>query len=271
MLGRVEEALAQADDGVRRARHHGQADQLRLWCTARCRIYLDAGRLGDARAEAEAVLAMSDELGPGNFDDITARYVLGRVALHTGDPEELARGEEFAVSIMRVEAGQIRRAGAWLAAQAAAEGGDHARAMELTTEAAGSYRRPACALSCPADPADEVALVRLALRAGDRGRAVLVTEFSETRVRDRLKGLGERRPRAVSGRPTAGWESLTASELQIVRLVAGGATNKQVADRLYLSPHTVSTHLWHAFTKLGISSRVELTRLVLEHEAACHN
>ncbi|MEV4012529.1 helix-turn-helix transcriptional regulator [Nonomuraea angiospora] len=74
----------------------------------------------------------------------------------------------------------------------------------------------------------------------------------------------------MSGRPTAGWDSLTASELQIVRLVAGGATNKQVADRLYLSPHTVSTHLWHAFTKLGISSRVELTRLVLEHEAACH-
>jgi hypothetical protein len=36
-------------------------------------------------------------------------------------------------------------------------------------------------------------------------------------------------------------------------------------------PHTVGTHLWHAFTKLGISSRVELTRLVLEHEAACHN
>jgi DNA-binding CsgD family transcriptional regulator len=346
MLGRVEEALAQADDGVRRARHHGQADQLRLWCMARCRIYLDAGRLGDARAEAEAVLAMSDELGPGNFDDITARYVLGRVALNTGDPEELARGEEFAASIMRVEAGQIRRAGAWLAAQVAAEGGDHARAMELTTEAAGSYHRPASALSCPADPADEVALVRLALRAGDRSRAVLVTEFAETRhrlnadipifaatalharalvdgddalldravelygdiprplvlaaaledtgtvghldtalrlyeqaeaehdatrVRDRLKGLGERRSRAVSGRPTAGWDSLTASELQIIRLVAGGATNKQVADRLYLSPHTVSTHLWHAFTKLGVSSRVELTRLVLEHEAVCHN
>ncbi|MEV0232816.1 LuxR C-terminal-related transcriptional regulator [Nonomuraea sp. NPDC050786] len=96
-------------------------------------------------------------------------------------------------------------------------------------------------------------------------------EHDATRVRDRLKGLGERRSRAGSGRPTAGWDSLTASELQIVRLVAGGATNKQVADRLYLSPHTVSTHRWHAFTKLGISSRVELTGLVLEHEAACHN
>ncbi|MGW7477063.1 response regulator transcription factor [Nonomuraea muscovyensis] len=57
-----------------------------------------------------------------------------------------------------------------------------------------------------------------------------------------------------------------------MRLLAGGATTtKQVADQLYLSPHTVSTHLWHAFTKLGISSRVELTRVLLEHEAACHS
>ncbi|SNT55702.1 regulatory protein, luxR family [Streptosporangium subroseum] len=342
-LGRVEEALEEAADGVRKAQHQGQANLLRLWGRVRCRVYLDAGRLCDARAEAEAVLAMSDELGPGDFDDITARYVLGRVALHTGDPRELARGREFADAIMRVEAGQIRRAGAWLAAQVAADGGDHTRAMELTAEAARSYHRPTSSLSCPADPADEPVLVRMALRAGDRARATLVTEFAEirhhnnpgipiyaatalharalvdgdadllvraveryreiprplvlagaledtgtipnldaalrlyeqseaehdaARVRDRLKGMGERRSRAVSGRPTEGWDSLTASELQIVRLVAGGATNKQVADQLFLSPHTVSTHLWHAFTKLGISSRVELTRLVLEHDSA---
>ncbi|MFF5107526.1 helix-turn-helix transcriptional regulator [Streptosporangium sp. NPDC000509] len=74
----------------------------------------------------------------------------------------------------------------------------------------------------------------------------------------------------MSGRPTAGWDSLTASEMQVIRLVAGGATDKQVADRLYLSPYTVSTHLRHAFTKLGIGSRVELTELLLEHEVACH-
>ncbi|MFI6324395.1 response regulator transcription factor [Nonomuraea sp. NPDC050556] len=78
------------------------------------------------------------------------------------------------------------------------------------------------------------------------------------RVRDRLKGMGDRRPRS-----TPGWDGLTESELRIVRLVAGGATNKQVADRLFLSPHTVGTHLGHAFCKLGIGSRVELTRIVL--------
>jgi DNA-binding CsgD family transcriptional regulator len=48
----------------------------------------------------------------------------------------------------------------------------------------------------------------------------------------------------------------------VVRLVAEGRTNQQVATRLFVSPHTVNTHLRNAFTKLGVRSRVELARLV---------
>ena len=44
----------------------------------------------------------------------------------------------------------------------------------------------------------------------------------------------------------------------MVSLVAQGATNREVAERLYLSPYTVNSHLRHVFTKLGIRSRVEL-------------
>jgi DNA-binding CsgD family transcriptional regulator len=40
-----------------------------------------------------------------------------------------------------------------------------------------------------------------------------------------------------------------------------------VAARLYLSVNTVNTHLRHAFAKLGIRSRVELTRVVMQHDA----
>ncbi len=54
---------------------------------------------------------------------------------------------------------------------------------------------------------------------------------------------------------------MTASELAVARLVADGLTNREVADRLFLSPHTVNSHLRHVFTKLGINSRVELARL----------
>ena len=52
----------------------------------------------------------------------------------------------------------------------------------------------------------------------------------------------------------------------MVRLVADGLPNREVAERLYISPHTVSGHLRHAFEKLGISSRVALSRLAVEHQ-----
>jgi DNA-binding CsgD family transcriptional regulator len=54
---------------------------------------------------------------------------------------------------------------------------------------------------------------------------------------------------------------LTESELAVVRLVARGLTNREVADRLFVSPHTVGQHLRHVFAKLDINSRVELARL----------
>jgi DNA-binding CsgD family transcriptional regulator len=65
-----------------------------------------------------------------------------------------------------------------------------------------------------------------------------------------------------------GWNALSPAELQVVRLVADGGTNRAIAERLFLSPHTVSSHLRHAFTKLAITSRVELTRIVLAHDSA---
>ncbi len=58
---------------------------------------------------------------------------------------------------------------------------------------------------------------------------------------------------------------MTKSELAIAQLVANGLTNRQVADRLFLSPHTVNTHLRGVFAKLGVNSRVDLTRLATEH------
>src|SRR5262249_60393958 len=84
------------------------------------------------------------------------------------------------------------------------------------------------------------------------------------RLEQRLRTLGvRRRPRRAPGGSRLGPASLTESELRVVGLVAEGLTNRTIAERLFLSPHTVDAHLRHAFTKLGVSSRVELTRAVL--------
>jgi DNA-binding CsgD family transcriptional regulator len=64
------------------------------------------------------------------------------------------------------------------------------------------------------------------------------------------------RTRMPSRAPDAG--ALTPQELQIARLAASGMTNKQIAERLFLSPRTVGGHLYQIFPKLGITTRAGL-------------
>lgn len=73
--------------------------------------------------------------------------------------------------------------------------------------------------------------------------------------------------RARPARARHGWPSLTPAELRVARLVALGLSNRAVARELVVSPHTVDSHLRHAFAKLGVASRVQLTRHVLLNDA----
>jgi DNA-binding CsgD family transcriptional regulator len=86
------------------------------------------------------------------------------------------------------------------------------------------------------------------------------------RVRGALRALGVRKRQGTVARPAHGWGSLTAAELAVARVVTEGRTNREASEQLCLSPDTINTHLRHAFTKLGIRSRVELARAVMAHE-----
>ena len=81
------------------------------------------------------------------------------------------------------------------------------------------------------------------------------------RVRSRLRALGVRRRLVAERHRGSGWSAMTDSELSVARLVAEGLTNREVAERLFVSHHTVSAHLRHVFAKLNVNSRVELTRI----------
>jgi len=70
------------------------------------------------------------------------------------------------------------------------------------------------------------------------------------------------------GRATFGWSSLTPTERSVMDLVAAGLTNRQIAERLFLSRHTVGFHLRSIFRKLDVNSRVDLTRLVVQRAAS---
>jgi DNA-binding CsgD family transcriptional regulator len=69
-------------------------------------------------------------------------------------------------------------------------------------------------------------------------------------------------------RATFGWASLTESERQVAELVARGHSNKEIGLRLYMSHRTVGSHLYRIFPKLGLRSRVELARIVVERSIA---
>ncbi|MFL5655871.1 MAG: LuxR C-terminal-related transcriptional regulator, partial [Ktedonobacteraceae bacterium] len=65
--------------------------------------------------------------------------------------------------------------------------------------------------------------------------------------------------------PKASTYGLTAREFEVLRLVAQGLTDPQVAEKLVISPHTVNSHLKAIYGKLGVSSRSAATRYAIEH------
>ncbi|WP_067703621.1 helix-turn-helix transcriptional regulator [Nocardia jejuensis] len=96
--------------------------------------------------------------------------------------------------------------------------------------------------------------LRKALDTFDRLGAALWADRARVELRAAGEGSVPEPEDDVSAR-------LTPQELQVVRLAAHGATNKEIAAQLFLSPKTVGHHLYRAFPKLGVSNRVELARL----------
>jgi DNA-binding NarL/FixJ family response regulator len=75
----------------------------------------------------------------------------------------------------------------------------------------------------------------------------------------RVEALAQKVAAAPAGR-------LTARELEVLRLVAAGKTNRAIATDLFLSEKTVARHVSNIFTKLGLSSRSAATAYAFEHD-----
>ncbi|WLW52465.1 helix-turn-helix transcriptional regulator [Streptomyces sp. YU58] len=196
------------------------------------RLALRAGRRPQAEAAAAAAAGLAGREGSTECAAAAAQHA-----------EALLRGGRHGGRLLRDAVEKYRVAGlrplALAAAledagQAAQSGGSVAQALADYREAAAGYE------ACGA------------------------VQDSE-RVLRAVRALGARNA-ATAPAPKSGWAALTSAELRVARLVAEGLTNRAAAERLFLSPHTVDTHLRHVFAKLAVSSRVELTRLVVLHE-----
>jgi DNA-binding CsgD family transcriptional regulator len=87
----------------------------------------------------------------------------------------------------------------------------------------------------------------------------LSASWDLARAAARLRSLGVRPGRrGPRKRPKSGWDSLTATELTVVRLITEGLSNPEIAERMFISRGTVHTHVSHILAKLGLGSRVAL-------------
>ena len=143
-----------------------------------------------------------------------------------------------------------------------------AQALLAAADVLHSSSRPLLYAAAAEDAGAELARTDRADKAVDQLNAAFDTYMEHEALADarrvgrELRRLGVERRIISQPRAKTGWDSLTDSELKVVNLIAQGATNGSVAQRLHISPHTVRAHLRNAFAKLGVGSRVELSQLV---------
>jgi predicted ATPase/class 3 adenylate cyclase/DNA-binding CsgD family transcriptional regulator len=195
---------------------------------------------------------------------MSALAARARVAIAQGEPEQaerdvfdaLSRAADFAafmfipdilesLAAVAADAGSHREAARIFGAADAMR--QRLGVVRLAVWDAG-YEASAAALRNAMSPAD--------FEAAWAEGAALSTEEA---IAYAQRGRGERK------RPTSGWASLTPTERDVVRLVSEGLGNSDIATRLFVSPRTVQSHLTHVYTKLGLTSRVQLVQEAARH------
>ncbi|OBG96067.1 LuxR family transcriptional regulator, partial [Mycobacterium sp. E3251] len=340
VVGRLDEAAVEIENGIEQARRERNAMALDIWTNIAAWVHLAAGRLSAARAEIESL--PRPQLTSATDLDMIRTAHLAEVAVHIDDRNLLQQTANDARDAYPTGSWTVRRAAAqvlalaawqrddvhdamrWLGdvtllgtpvtpevfdlvilgarvASAAGDAGLRARVLQATealererppvplfSGVAGYARgilecdapalvavadllrsssRPLLYASAAEDAGGELARAQRNAEALDQLNAAFDTYIEceaiadARRVGRALRRLGVERRIVSQTRAKTGWHSLTDSELKVVNLIAEGATNRDVATELHLSPHTVKTHVHNAFTKLGITSRAQLAQL----------
>jgi DNA-binding NarL/FixJ family response regulator len=255
-LHRLRGEAAEAEAAYRRASLFGREPQPGL---ALLRL-----AQGEAAAAAAAIRRVVDEasdraararLLPAYVEIVLAE---GDTAAARAGADELATlAEDLAAPLPGAVAAHAQ--GAVLLAE-----GDALAALQALRRAWSAWQE----LEVPYEAARARVLIGLACRQlGDRDGAAMELDaarwvFAQLEAAPdlaRVEALTARRPRPPDG-------GLTGRELEILRLVAAGRTNREIAAELVLSERTVDRHLSNILTKLGVSSRTAATAHALRHQ-----
>jgi ATP/maltotriose-dependent transcriptional regulator MalT len=145
------------------------------------------------------------------------------------------------------------------AARAANRSAEVAKSVGARLQAAFSLGLAGRALAAAGERTKAVEALKEAERAADESASVRFRD----QMRRELRKLGARAEvRGPATGEDAGVASLTKRELEIAELITDRLTNPQIAGKLFLSKKTVESHVRNLFVKLGVSSRVEVARVV---------
>ncbi|MGH3170969.1 MAG: helix-turn-helix transcriptional regulator, partial [Trebonia sp.] len=228
-----------------------------------------AGRVSEAASVLAEVLDEPSASVDSTVSDVLP--LLTRLALAVGDMAVAAAAETVATGA--AAAAEPERMPEMTAIA------DHCRGLvtadpALVLAAADSYesvRGPHDRALALEDAADLLAGQGEAAAAGARLRDAIAVyqglgaQWDIRRAEARLRARGVRRSHHPGSRgpghaTRAGWDTLTATELKVARLVANGQSNSGIAAELLISPRTVQTHVSHVLAKLGARSRGEIAR-----------
>ncbi len=230
-----------------------------LRCTYSAASALAGGDLSAARRWADDAVSRSW----GGFR-AAATSVRARVAIAAGEPDRAESDAYEALALMANTGAYIHVPDILECLAALAEETGRSREAARLLGAAHHVRRRTGTVRFKIfDATSETWIAAVRDTLGDNDFDEAWAEGAALSIEEAIayaqRGRGQRK------RPASGWAALTPTELDVVRLVSEGLSNNDVAARLFVSPRTVQTHLTHVYTKLGLTSRVQLV-----HEAARH-
>ncbi|MCV7259123.1 LuxR family transcriptional regulator [Mycobacterium shimoidei] len=255
--GDVAEAAEANKTSWQRVGMQAEASAIQLW--RRAEAALAANDLIEARGWADEAVS-----GTKGCQRMLALATRAHVATAEGALRDAERDARNVLEIaVDVESQIIVPDMFELLAALSADAGSHIEAARLLGAADAIRNRTGAVRFKVHDARFEAALTTVRNALGqpdfDAAWAEGAALSTEEAIAYALRGHGERK------RPSNGWAALTPTELDVVRLVSEGLPNKDIAARLFVSPRTVQTHLTHVYTKLGLTSRVQLAQEAAQH------
>lgn len=256
-LHRLRGDFAAAEDNYRKANQRGRRPQPGL-----ALMRLAQGRVDDAVGSIRQTVAETRNRAPRAMALMAAVEILLAANDVTGAREA---ADELSRSAAALPAPFLQAAAAHASGAVRLAEGDARSAIDLLRDALGGSQ----ALGAPYEAARVRVMMALAHRSlGDNDTASMELEAA----RDTFASLGATtdlaRVAELSAAPEKRDDVLTGRELQVLRLIATGKTNRAIATSLGISEKTVARHVSNIFLKLDLSSRAAATAYVYEHNLA---